>query len=422
MNKRCIRFDQDQAVVARAAPSAKEVAVQVPLPLVTSLRAIRQSFFELCILVGQQVLAHGMEQDRVALCGPKGRHDTGRRAVRWGETASEVTLGGRRIAIHRPRAREMAGSELRLPWFEWAAERDPLNEQTLAEVLAGVSMRDYARVLEPTPASVEPRAVSKSAVSRRFIALTTDQLRQWLARPLGELDLRVVMIDGLDFGDRILLIALGITTDGTKTVLGLREGTTENATVCRGLLRDLIDRGLAADRALLFVIDGGKGLRQAIATTFGRLALVQRCQVHKKRNVLEHLPQERRPQVGRLLEQAYLETTSFDLARRQLEQLAVSLEATHPGAAASVREGLEETLTLHHLGVSGPLYQTLRSTNAIENLNSSIAHYTRNVRRWRNSLMVQRWVAMALIEAEKHFYWVRGCRGMDHLVDALNRH
>ncbi len=356
------------------------------------------------------------------MCGPKGRHEPGRRAVRWGETASEITLGGRRIAVHRPRARAVGGGELRLPWFEWAGERDPLNEQTLAEVLAGVSMRDYARVLEPTPASIEQRAVSKSAVSRRFIALTTEQLREWLARPLGELDLRVVMIDGIDFGDRILLIALGVTTEGTKTVLGLREGTTENATVCRGLLRDLIDRGLAADRALLFVIDGGKGLRKAIATTFGRLAHVQRCQVHKKRNVLEHLPQERRPQVGRVIDQAYLDTTSFDLARRQLEQLAVSLEATHPGAAASVREGLEETLTLHRLGVSGPLYRTLRSTNSIENLNGSVAHHTRNVHRWRNGLMVQRWVAMALVEAEKHFRRVRGFQGMDHLVDALNSH
>lgn len=402
--------------------SGPEVSVQVPLPLVASLRWVRQSFLDLCILVGQQVLARGMEEDRSALCGPRGRHDDGRQAVRWGRTPSEVTLGGRRIAIQRPRARTVDGGELSLPWFEWAAERDPLNEQTLAQVLAGVSMRDYARTLEPVPASVEQRAVSKSAVSRRFIALTTEQLRQWMARPLGDLDLRVVIVDGIAFRDRILLIALGVATDGTKHVLGLREGTTENATVCRALLRDLIDRGLPADRALLFVIDGAKGIRKALSGVFGRLAVVQRCQVHKERNVTEHLPEHRRPQVVRVLRQAYLQTTKVDLARRQLEQLADSLENDHPGAAASVREGLEETLTLHRLGLTGPLYRTLRSTNPIENLNGTVAHHTRNVRRWRGGRMILRWVAMALAEAERHFHRVRGCKDMKHLVAALNRH
>ncbi|MGH9779188.1 MAG: IS256 family transposase [Candidatus Acidiferrales bacterium] len=411
-----------QAVEQEPWLSGPEVSVQVPLPLVASLRWVRQSFLDLCILVGQQVLARGMEEDRSALCGARGRHDDGRQAVRWGRTPSEVTLGGRRIAVDRLRARAVDGAELSLPWFEWAAERDPLNEQTLAQVLAGVSMRDYAGTLEPVPASVEQRAVSKSAVSRRFIALTTEQLRQWLARPLGELDLRVVILDGIAFRDRILLIALGVATDGTKHVLGLREGTTENATVCRALLRDLIDRGLPADRALLFVIDGAKGLRKAIAEVFGRLAVVQRCQVHKRRNVLEHLPEERRPQVGRLLDQAHLQTTKLKPARRQLEQLAASLDATHPGAAASVREGLEETLTLHRLGLTGALYRTLRSTNSIENLNGSVAHHTRNVRRWRDGRMIQRWVAMALVEAEKHFHRVRGHKNIKHLVAALNRH
>jgi putative transposase len=281
-----------------------------------------------------------------------------------------------------------------LPWFEWAAERDPLDHQTLAQIVAGVSMRNYSRVLEPTPQTVAERAISKSAVSRRFVALSSARLREWLGRPLGDLDLRVVMIDGIHFRDRILLIALGVTADGTKTVLGLREGTTENAAVCRSLLGDLIARGLPGDRSLLFLIDGGKGLRKAIADTYGRLAVIHRCQVHKRANVLEHLPEERRPQVGRLLNQAYLDTDSFELARRQLEQLAASLETTHPGAAASVREGLEETLTLHRLGVSGALYLTLRSTNPIENLNGSVAHHTRNVRRWRNGLMVLRWVGI----------------------------
>ncbi len=406
----------------KEAPAAPVVSVQVPLPMLVSLQAARQSFLDLCILAGQEVLARGMEEDRTALCGAKGQHDEQRQGMRWGQTASEVTLGGRRIAISRPRVRGVEDGEQSLPWFEWAADRDPLDARTLEEVAIGVSMRNYARALEPTPPGVTQRAVSKSAVSRRFVALTKHQLREWLSRPVSDWDLRVVMIDGVAFKDRILLIALGIEADGTKHVLGLREGTTENATVCRSLLRDLIERGLPADRAMLFVIDGGKGIHKAIRETYGRLALIQRCQVHKKRNILGHLPEERHATISRVLDQAYLETDSETLARRQLERLARSLEQSDPGAAASVWEGLDETLTVKRLEVSGALYLTLRSTNPIENLNGSVAHHTRNVKRWRDGLMVQRWVAMSLAEAEKKFRRIRGFREMNHLVAKLDEH
>ena len=318
--------------------------------------------------------------------------------------------------------RGVEGGEQSLPWFDWATERDPLNLRTLEEVAIGVSMRNYARALETLPADVSERAVSKSAVSRRFVALTKVQLRQWLSRPLGDWDLRVVMIDGVHFKDRILLICLGIEANGAKHVLGLREGTTENATVCRSLLRDLIDRGLPSDRAMLFVIDGGKGIHKAIVETYGRLAKIQRCQVHKKRNSLEHLPEERHATVSRMINQAYLETEDADLALRQLKQLASSFEESYPSATASVLEGLDETLTLKRLGIHGALYKTLRSTNPLENLNGTVAFHTRNVKRWRNGLMIQRWVAMALSEAEKKFRRIRGCGAMGHLITALDEH
>ena len=403
-------------------PEPPTVSVQVPLPMLMSLEMARQSFLDVCISAGLEVLSRGMEEDRTALCGTKGSHNSERQAVRWGKTSSEVTLGGRRIPISRPRVRGIEEGEESLPWFDWAAARDPLNLRTLEEVAVGVSMRNYARALESLPADVGERAVSKSAVSRRFVALTKLQLRQWLSRPLGDWDLRVVMIDGVHFKDRILLICLGIEADGTKHVLGLREGTTENPTVCRGLLRDLIERGLPSDRAMLFVIDGCQGIHKAIIETYGRLALIQRCQVHKKRNILGHLPEERHATVSRVINQAYLDTENPELAHRQLEQLARSLEQSYPSAAASVLEGLDETLTLKRLGIHGALYKTLRTTNPLENLNGTVGHHTRNVKRWRNGLMIQRWVVMALNEAEKKFRRIRGYEQMKHLIAALDKH
>jgi transposase-like protein len=317
--------------------------------------------------------------------------------------------------------RSVDGHELALPSFTFAADRDPLDARTCEAMMIGVATRQYQRSLDPLPAGQPERAVSKSAVSRRFVTLSAQLLAQWLARPLAELDLRVVLLDGIAFRGHCILIALGITADGTKRVLGLREGTTENATVAKALLSELIERGLPTDRALLFGIDGSKGLRKAITQTFGALALVQRCQLHKGRNVREHLPEHLRPATDRALAAAYA-TPDAAAAERQLERLAHTLERPHPGAAASVREGLAETLTLQRLGLTGALYQTLRSTNAIENLNGTIAHVTRNVRRWRDGAMLLRWIGTALHGAEPQFRRLRGYRDMAKLVAALRQH
>jgi len=388
--------------------------------LLSLLKAAREGFFDLCVVVGQQALQALMEQDRTELCGPRWSRDQSRSAVRGGSTSSEITLGGRRVKLRRLRATSVDGKELQLPSFSWAADRDPLDEHTWRAIAAGVSTRGYTETLEPLPEELEQRSTSSSSVSRRFVALSQRQLAACLSRPLNELDLWVVMIDGIAFRDHTILVALGIDSTGKKHVLGLREGTTENASVARALLSDLVSRGLPADRPLLFVVDGAKALRKAIRGVFGEAGVVNRCQLHKIRNVLEHLPQHVHASVRRAMTDAY-KSSNPKSALRQLERLADSLESNHPGAAGSLREGLAETLTLQSLGikVGGALWKTLRSTNPIENLNGGVAQFTRNVRRWRNGSMILRWVGSAILEAEKKFRRVRGHREMPVLIQAL---
>ncbi|MBX3026885.1 IS256 family transposase [bacterium] len=394
--------------------------VQVPLPLVTVLADAKTAFFGLCLTAGQQVFEALMEQDREQLCGPKHLPNPARRAYRSGSAPSEVVLGGRRIVLPRLRARSVAGEELALPSFTYASAQDPLDAHTLEAIAVGVSTRQYARTLAPLPAELPERAVSKSAVSRRFVALTTAQLTTWLATPLDGLDIRIVLIDGLHFRDHVILLAVGVDPHGGKHVLALREGTTENAAVCKALLADVRQRGLDLDRPTLFIIDGGTGLRKAIRESCGALGVVQRCQVHKTRNVLEHLPESERPRLRRALAEAYA-LPDAALAKRRLTQLAAGLERAHPGAAASLREGLDETLTLPGLGVSGALYRTLRSANAIENLNGLVGRFIRNVRRWRDGHMLVRWIAAGLHEARRSFRRIRGHADLPALIRALDR-
>jgi putative transposase len=401
----------------RVAPA---VQVQITLPMEGVLQDVKHAFMGLCIHTGQQVLGKMMELDRQALCGAKGVPDPQRRAVRGGATRSSVVLGGQRIGIKRPRVRAVDAGELALPTFTWAAGTDPLDAATMAAIAAGVSTRRYAGTQEELPSPEQASSTSKSAVSRRFVALSQVQLDQWLKRRLDELDVPVVMIDGIHFRDRVVLVALGIDSQGAKHILGLREGSTEATRVVQSLLSDLIDRGLDAQRMRLWVIDGGKALRKAIVECFGATALIQRCQEHKRRNVIEHLPQELHASVNRSMRQAW-EGKNAPLAKKQLLRLAASLESRHPGAAASLREGLDETLTVQGLGVTGELYKILRTTNPIENLNGSIARYSRNVKRWKDGLMTLRWVASALTDAAGRFRRIKGRSELKFLLAALQQ-
>jgi len=402
-------------------PAPVMATVQIPLPVAAILQDAKQGLLDLVVSTGLQVFEAMLEQDREALCGPKWKRAPERIATRAGRTRGEVTLGGRRIVLQRPRVRSATAGELTLPSFAFAAGRDPLDARTLEAIALGVSDRDYRRSLDAMPEGLGERSVSKSAVSRRFVALSAQQLAERMSQPLGELDLRVVQIDGIHFHEHVVLIALGIDAEGQKHVLGLREGTTENGAVVRALLADLVDRGLSPDRAPLFAIDGAKALRKAITAVFGSAALVQRCQVHKRRNVLEHLPERMRPSVRKAMQQAY-DTADAALARRQLVRLATSLERTHPGAAASLREGLDETLTLQRLGITGALYRTLRSTNPIENLNGLLGRFTRNVKRWRDGSMIVRWIAAGIFEAKRRFRRIRGHQDLETLRSAIERY
>ena len=400
---------------------AREAHVDVAVPVASVLNDVRSAFFGLCVNAGKAVLMAMMEQERTALCGPKGMPNATRAAYRGGHTRSQVTLAGQRISIARPRARGIESGELQLPSFRWAEQQDPLDAATIAAMAAGVSTRRYRNTVDPLPHDEEALAISKSAVSRRFVALSSERLTQWLATRLDDLKLPVVMIDGVHFTDRVVLVALGFDAEGRKRVLGIREGSSENTRVVRSLISDLIERGVDADAPRLWIIDGAKALRRALNDVFGTRALVQRCQEHKRRNVIDHLPEQLHPSVVRALKDAWASKDAA-LAKRQLERLANSLAKPHPGAAASLREGLAETLTLIELGIDGALYRSFRTTNAIENLNGAIAHYTRNVKRWRDGEMVLRWIGTALHEAARGFRAVRGFRDMKRLDTALARH
>ena len=396
----------------------KTTTVEIPTPILEAFGTIENSFFELCFDAGSQVLTAMMEQDRETLCGPRWKRDPERRAGRAGSTESEVTLGGRRVAMRRPRVRSSDGQEMELPSFAFAAKRDPLDHHAMNAVACGVSTRKYARSLEPLPTDTDERSTSKSSVSRRYVAMTAKQMTKWLTTPLGDRHFPIVMIDGINLGDHVVLIALGIDFEGKKQVLGLREGNTENSRVAKALLQDLVERGLDPDRARLFVIDGAKALTSAIVKMFGSLGAIHRCQIHKERNVLGHLPDHMHQSVKSVLREAW-GLADANVAKRRLERLASSLEADHPGAASSVQEGLDETLTLQRLDITGTLYKKLRSTNAIENLNSGIATYSKNVKRWQSGSMVVRWASAAIVEAEKKFRRVQGWRDIEKLVTAL---
>lgn len=379
-----------------------------------------QDLLNVALGSGLEILRKMLEDDQELLCGPKHRPDPQRQAYRHGSDEGPVVMGGRKLRVAKPRVRGVNDEEIPLPTWEWATQEDPLQQRTLQQLLAGVSTRGYASSLEPPPPGVdESLSVSRSSVSRRFVAQTKARVEEFLSRPLGELDVPIVMIDGTWLGDHLLLVALGIDATGQKHVLGVREGSTENEGVCRSLLSELVERGLVLERARLFVIDGGKGIRKAIRGVFGVWALIQRCQVHKLRNVLEHLPQRQQGWVRTALRRAWASEDEAT-ARRRLNALARQLEARWPGAAASLREGLDETLTILALGVSGALFRTLRSTNPIENLQSLFKRVARRVTRWRDGAMTLRWAVTGLMDAARRFRRVRGYRDLPQLLKALD--
>ena len=408
--------------VAQATMSEAGLPERVQDALGQLVGAAKEGLLALSVGVGLSVLEELMAEEVDDVVGLNGRWNSERTAVRHGHEAGEVTLGGRRVEVKRPRVRTADGvAEVPLATYDHFADRDPLRRVVLERMLAGVSTRRYRRTQEPVGEDVETRArsTSKSAVSRTFVERTREALGELMSRQLADLRLAVMMLDGLELKGRMMIVALGITTEGVKVPLGLWEGNSENATVATALLSDLVDRGLDPEQAILFVVDGGKALRKAVRSVFGEVP-VQRCLWHKGRNVLGHLPERDRPPIKARTRRAWRET-DYPRALEQLGRLADELEHTHPGAAGSLREGMAETLTVIRLGVRGKLRRSLESTNPCESMIDTVRTTQRNVKHWSSGEMGLRWTAAGMLEAEKQFRKVIGYTDLPRLAVAIER-
>lgn len=409
--------------VAQAVSEEAILPTRVQEALGELVGAAREGLMALSVGVGLGVVSELMAEEVDDVVGPKGKHNVERTAHRHGHEQGQVTLGGRRVRVLRPRVRSANGKrEIELSTYRHFADRDPLQRVVLERMLAGVSTRRYKRTQEPVGEDVEAdsRSTSKSSVSREFIRRTRKALGELMSRRLDDVRLAVLMVDGIELKGRTNVVALGITTEGIKVPLGLWEGSTENATVARALLSDLVARGLDPEQGILFVIDGAKALRKAIGDVFGKRAPIQRCVRHKERNVLDHLPERDRDVVRYRLRKAWA-TDDHDRALAQLRMLTQELEQAHPGACASLREGMAETLTLHRLGITGALRRTLSSTNPIESMISVCRTTARNVKHYSSGEMALRWTAAGMLEAERQFRRIIGYRDLAKLVVAIER-
>lgn len=381
----------------------------------------KEGLLALAVTTGLSVLGELLEQEATAIVGERGKHKSDRSAYRHGQANGSVALGGRLVSVDRPRVRAADGSgEIALCTYERFRDEDPFTEVIMQRMLAGVSSRRYRRTGEPVGNKIErkAKATSKSAISRRFIERTRSALSELLSRRLDSLDLVALQIDGVHLSDHCCVAALGICLDGTKVPLGVWEGSSENARVATDLLVDLVERGLNADRGLLIVIDGSKALRRAALDVLGQKAAIQRCIRHKERNVLDYLPMRQRPWVQLKLRAAYRETNHAK-AKESLQALADHFDRSYPSAAKSLREGLDETLTVTRLGIGGSAKLTLSSTNPIESMFEIVRSTQRNVKRWRSGDMRLRWTAAGMLEAERQFRRLPGYRELPKVRCAI---
>ncbi len=405
-----------RGTIASVDTDSSDPSVQLVLPLADVLGGVRESVEQLSIDAGLLVMKTLIEEEVERRAGKRGKHDPDREARRWGSEDGYVVLGGKKVPVERPRVRSVDGKEVALERYERFQEDGDLQRAVGKHVLAGVATRDYEKVVDEV---CDGYGIRKSSVSRQWKALSGKKLDEFLARPLGGLDFAAVMIDGVGFDEYTVVVALGIDSAGRKHMLGVWLGATETAQLCRELLSDLVERGVPTDRPLLFVLDGSKALRRAVKDTFGDKAVVQRCQVHKERNVLDLLPKSYQRVVRMRLRAAWA-MKSYEDAKAELKKLVDYLDDLNPSAARSLEEGLEETLTIHRLQVPDALRKTLRSTNPIENCFSFKQKYCRNVKRWSSADMVLRWSSAMLLEVEKRFRKIRGYRSMPQLISALN--
>ncbi|MFJ2033951.1 IS256 family transposase [Streptosporangium sp. NPDC087985] len=408
---------------------ARHVAENMAVPQTVSVAmdqiatSMRDGLLALAVQSGLAVMFAILDEDVTVICGPRGRHNPGRTAVRHGSDAGSVVLGGRRLPIRRPRVRTADGTgEVAIPSYELFSSTEILDETALGKMLGKLSIRRYPLGLEPVGGRIEQAATgtSKSSISRRFVAATERALADMMSADLSGLQLAALMLDGVHFGEHTCIVALGIGIDGTKYPLALVEGSTENATLARELIVGLRERGLDVTGPILVVLDGSKALRRAVLDVFDH-PVIQRCQLHKIRNVRDRLPLKLRAAAEKRMHEAYHADTLL-AAEAGPTALATELDMKYPGAAASLREGMDETLTVLRLQVPPTLARTLRSTNPIESMISICRDHAVNVKNWKNGQMALRWCAAGMAEASKQFRRVNGFLHLPKLRVALERH
>ena len=387
-----------------------------------ALTSMLASFEVFCLASGMEALSEMMDDDAQAACGPRHGRGAGRHAHRWGKTKGKIGFHGGKMEIERPRLRSFDGKEYVLPSWGAAVSEDWLGKWAMNQMLINVSTRKFQRSVRlpegdvPSPAG---SGLSKSAVSRRFVALSSARLKEWMVSDLSGLDLLVIQIDGIHMDeDMILVAAVGVDAKGDKHPLGLAEGATESGATVQGLIDSLVERGIDPAVPRLFIIDGSKALSKAIRRTFGRNVAIQRCQIHKARNIQERLPKSLHASVRRVLRQAW-ELEDADKAEKLIRNLARRLERDWSGVAGSILEGIEEILTVTRLGLPKELRRSLACTNIIENVMGTIRRVCRNVKRWRSASMAMRWTAAAMQEASKGFRKLKAHKQLPVLRKAL---
>lgn len=401
----------------RRCSAVPEEAVQLTLDRSEVLREMQEGLHRLGVSLGLELAALLMEDEVERLCGSRYEHEPQRRATRHGRQRGVITMAGQKIAIERPRVRSTSENrEVPLEVYGLARRGEAMPAAVLARMVRGVSCRDYEGVIESAAAGF---GVKRSSVSRSFTTASAKKIAELRERGLADVRFPVVFIDGIGWADTTMVVALGLSEDGTKRVLGFREGATENSEVSKALLEELVERGLDTSQNTLFVIDGGKALRKAITRVWGTRALVQRCRVHKKRNIEAHVPERLWPEVARMLDKAWAEP-GYERARKHLVTLAAYLDRIAPDAAASLREGLEETLTVTRLRIDPALAIHLVTTNPIESAFSCVRRLSGRVKRWRGGIMKHRWCATGLLDAEKRFRRIKGFSSMPQLIKALD--
>jgi len=390
-------------------------AVQLVLPMAEMVGWLHQGVGALIRQAGLRVMELLMEEEVRERVGERSQPQPDRTASRWGKERGFCVVMGQKVPIDRPRVRTTDDQEVRLGSYEMFHRGEPLTETVWAKLMLGLSTRKYGRAVREF---AEAYGLEKSAISEHFIEASREKLQEMMERRLDKMRFCVLLIDATPFAGQQMVAALGIRQDGRKTILGIRQGATENATVVGELLGDLMNRGLDFAELRLYVLDGGKALHAAVKKYAGESAPIQRCQVHKRRNVLDHLTDEQKPLVAKKLNAAYA-LEDYDAAQQALHTLHRELMDLNPSAARSLGEGLEETLTVHRLHVPPQLRKTLASTNVIESAFSIVERVCANVKRWHAGDQRERWVGSGLLVAQKQFRRVQGHKQIPILLREL---